>query len=56
MCTGPLLKGSGAAGGAISRFIDCLADGRPFETDIADNLETFRLVEDAYAAAGGSPP
>jgi predicted dehydrogenase len=40
----------------ISYFVDCLADGRPFETDIADNLETLRLVEDAYAAAGGSPP
>jgi D-apiose dehydrogenase len=41
---------------AVSHFVDCLADGRPFETDITDNLETLRLVENAYAAAGGSPP
>jgi predicted dehydrogenase len=41
---------------AIRHFVDHLADGRPFETEIADNLETLRLVEDAYAAAGGSPP
>jgi predicted dehydrogenase len=40
----------------IRHFVDRLADGRPFETEIADNLETLRLVEDAYAAAGGSPP
>lgn len=41
---------------AIRHFIDRLSDGQPFETGIADNLETLRLVEDAYAAAGGSPP
>jgi predicted dehydrogenase len=41
---------------AIRHFVDRLIDGRPFETEIADNLETLRLVEDAYAAAGGSPP
>jgi predicted dehydrogenase len=41
---------------AISHFVDCLGDGRPFETEISDNLETLRLVEDAYAAAGRSPP
>jgi predicted dehydrogenase len=41
---------------AIRHFVDRLMDGRPFETEIADNLETLRLVEDAYAAAGGSPP
>ena len=38
----------------IRHFIDRLTDGQPFETDLADNLETLRLVEDAYAAAGGS--
>lgn len=41
---------------AIRHFVDCLADGRPFETEVADNLETLRLVEDAYDAAGASPP
>lgn len=40
----------------IGHFIDRLADGQPFETEIADNLETLRLVEDAYAAAGGRSP
>jgi D-apiose dehydrogenase len=34
--------------GAIEHFIDCLASGAPFETSPADNLETLRLVEDAY--------
>jgi D-apiose dehydrogenase len=35
----------------IAHFVDCLADGRPFETEIADNLETLRLVERIYAIA-----
>ena len=35
--------------GAIEHFIDCLASGAPFETSPADNLETLRLVEGAYA-------
>jgi predicted dehydrogenase len=35
--------------GAISHFLDCLASGAPFETLPADNLETLRLVEEAYA-------
>jgi predicted dehydrogenase len=38
----------------IRHFIDRLTDGQPFETNLADNLETLSLVEDAYAAAGGS--
>ena len=35
--------------GAIEHFLDCLASGAPFETSPADNLETLKLVEDAYA-------
>jgi predicted dehydrogenase len=38
--------------GAIAHFADCLETGEPFETDPADNLETLRLVEHAYWAAG----
>lgn len=37
---------------AARHFIDCLWDGTPFESDATDNLETLRLVEDAYIAAG----
>ncbi len=37
--------------GVIAHFVDCLASGAPFETGPGDNLETLRLVEDAYAAA-----
>jgi len=37
--------------GAIRHFAHCLASGADFETDIADNLETLRLVDRAYAAA-----
>src|SRR5262249_44456259 len=36
---------------AIRHFVDGLRRGAPFETDIVDNLETLRLVDDAYAAA-----
>jgi predicted dehydrogenase len=36
----------------IAHFVDCLRSGAPFETDPADNLETMRLVEHAYLAAG----
>ena len=36
---------------AIRHFIDRLGDGRPFETGLEDNLETLRLVEQAYALA-----
>ncbi len=38
--------------GVIAHFADCLETGAPFETDPADNLETLRLVEHAYWAAG----
>jgi predicted dehydrogenase len=38
--------------GVIAHFIDCLETGAPFETGPADNLETLRLVEHAYWAAG----
>jgi len=38
--------------GAIGHFVDCLTSDAPFETDVRDNLETLRLVEEAYAAAG----
>jgi predicted dehydrogenase len=38
--------------GAIAHFVDCLETGAPFETNPADNLETLRLVEHAYWAAG----
>jgi len=37
--------------GVIRHFIDRLVDGGPFETDVTDNLETLRIVEQAYAAA-----
>jgi len=36
---------------AIAHFVACLRSGEPFETDPADNLETLRLVEHAYALA-----
>jgi predicted dehydrogenase len=36
----------------IAHFVECLRTGEPFETDILDNLETLRLVEHAYWAAG----
>jgi len=35
----------------IRHFVDGILSGAPFETDIADNLETLRLVEEAYAMA-----
>ena len=38
--------------GVIAHFVDCLETGAPFETNPADNLETLRLVENAYTAAG----
>ena len=38
--------------GVIAHFVGCLETGGPFETDPADNLETLRLVEHAYWAAG----
>jgi D-apiose dehydrogenase len=36
----------------IRHFVECLASGAAFETDAVDNLETLRLVEHAYWAAG----
>jgi D-apiose dehydrogenase len=42
--------------GVIAHFVDCLETGAPFETNPADNLETLRLVEDAYTAAGSHLP
>jgi len=41
--------------GTIGHFVQCLASGAAFETDAIDNLETLRLVEHAYLAAGLSP-
>jgi predicted dehydrogenase len=38
--------------GAIRHFVEALRSGGPFETSLADNLETLRLVDDAYAACG----
>ena len=38
--------------GVIAHFVDCLETGAPFETGPHDNLETLRLVEDAYRVAG----
>lgn len=38
--------------GVIAHFVACLLNGSAFETDPADNLETLRLVEHAYWAAG----
>lgn len=36
---------------AIGHFVDGVVTGAPFETDVQDNLETLRLVEQAYEAA-----
>ncbi len=36
---------------AIGHFVDCLLSGAAFETSAEDNLETLKLVEDAYALA-----
>jgi predicted dehydrogenase len=35
----------------IAHFVACLRDGRRFETEPADNLQTLALVEDAYRLA-----
>jgi len=37
---------------AIREFVDGVRTGAPFETDRLDNLETLRLMESVYAAAG----
>jgi hypothetical protein len=38
--------------GAIGHIVERLRDGRPFETSIADNPETLRIVEAAYRGQG----
>jgi predicted dehydrogenase len=40
--------------GALSHFVDRLADGMAFETSPEDNLETLEIVEAAYAIASAS--
>jgi predicted dehydrogenase len=35
----------------IAHFVDCLESGAGFETDAIDNIETLKLVEQAYRAA-----
>ncbi len=40
---------------AIAHFVECLEGGKPFETDRIDNLNTLRLVADAYRLAGRRP-
>ncbi len=37
---------------AIREFVEGVRTGAPFETDRLDNLETLRLMESVYAAAG----
>jgi predicted dehydrogenase len=37
---------------AVGSFVAGVRDGTPFETDRLDNLETLRLMESVYAAAG----
>ncbi|MEQ9326259.1 MAG: Gfo/Idh/MocA family oxidoreductase [Rhodospirillales bacterium] len=37
---------------AMAAFVNGLRDGTPFETDRLDNLETLRLMESVYRAAG----
>lgn len=41
---------------AMQGFTEALADNTPFETDIKDNLETLRLMESVYRAAGVEVP
>lgn len=36
----------------MQHFVDCLATGQRFRNEVEDNLETLRLVDDAYRAAG----
>lgn len=37
---------------AVAAFVTGVRDGTPFETDRLDNLETLRLMESVYTAAG----
>ena len=41
---------------AIAHFVECRHSGTPFETDRRDNLNTLRLVADAYRLAGRGNP
>jgi predicted dehydrogenase len=36
----------------VKHFIDCLRTGAPFRNDVDDNIDTLRLVDEAYRAAG----
>jgi hypothetical protein len=36
----------------VRQFVDGIRRGKPFETDRLDNLETLRLMESVYDAAG----
>jgi hypothetical protein len=36
----------------MEAFVTGLREGTPFETDRLDNLETLRLMESVYRAAG----
>lgn len=38
--------------GAVSDFVHGLRSGQPFQTDRLDNLQTLRLMEQVYRAAG----
>jgi len=38
--------------GGIRHFTECIRTAKPFESSPRDNLETLRLVEAAYLAAG----
>lgn len=37
---------------SIAQFVDCVRSGRPFWTSAADQLQTMRLLDDAYERAG----
>ena len=41
-----------AATATVRHFVDCLADDRPFETAVPDNLKTLQIVEQAYRLHG----
>jgi len=36
----------------MQHFVDCLRTGEPFRNEIDDNLDTLRLVDEAYRSAG----
>jgi predicted dehydrogenase len=41
--------------GALTHFLDRLDDGKAFETSAEDNLETLRIVEEAYKQGTAKP-